>query len=153
MGLAALKLKTEPTPLQRARTGRGNRTPAEVRQAEGTKARPQDNGGSVVDRTHDVPALGGAPSRWPADLKAIWRSLADEVPWLRKPDRKAVIEFCRLWREHENAWQVYDGGTEDEKEKASAWKRWMETGKEVRTMMQRLGLTPADRTRVSTAWK
>ena len=135
------------TDLQKARRGgRGHRTPAEVRANEGTTARKQDNAGVAVG-VHDLPSLGYAPSHWKGDLRDLWNSLRDEVPWLRKSDRKAVIRYCRLYQQHEVAY----AGLDDED--ADTWKAWVETGKLLSQMETKFGMTPADRTRIAAGWK
>lgn len=137
--LAALRLVTDRTDLQRARPGgRGNRLPAEIRKVDGSRT------GTRVHGPHDLPALGNPPAGWPAELRAIWRSLRDEVPWLRKPDRKLVIRYCRLYAVHEAAYErIGDMGAD-----SPFWKAWIETGRELFKYEQRMGMTPADRSRI-----
>ena len=143
MGLAALKLKSEPTPLQRARRGGpGVRTPAEVRQAEGTKARPSRNGGFVNDKPHRVPPLGSPPSRWSKGRKAIWREIRSEVPWLRKPDRAAMRSLVIA----EEALRAADEGEERDPDEVLKWMG------QVYRWTAKLGMTPSDRTRIAHGW-
>ena len=145
--LHALKLKTEPTPLQRARRrGAGNRTPAEVREAEGTKPRASRQAGVNVAEPHKLETVGSPPSRWNGALKAAWRGLRSEVPWLRRPDRKLVIRYCRLHVAHEAAYVAWERAEGDAADKH--WKVWMDTGDKLFRIEQKLGMSPSDRTRV-----
>ena len=134
--------------LQQARRGgRGNRLPAEVRDVEGTRT------ATPVHR-HSLPPIGPAPSRWSKELKAVWRSLREDVPWLRKSDRKIVIRYCRLHVMHEASYRALCEHGEFVLNKAGAmvdsphWQHWMATGHRLGQIEQRLGMTPADQTRV-----
>lgn len=149
---AALRLAPEPTELQRRRPGgRGNRTPAELRATEGTRPRAGNNAGVVEARPHDLPPIGGPPSRWPAHLKAAWRGLAGEVPWLRKSDRKMAILYCRLHVAFEEEYAAYEEADGAEA-KARHKRAWLETGKDLFRLQQKLGMSPSDRTRVAARW-
>lgn len=139
MTLHALKLAPDDSALKLRRPGgRGVRTPAEVREVEGTRARPQDNGGADPSRVHAVPPIGGPPSRWPAPLKAVWRSLKDEVPWLRKPDR-VMMRALVIAEDGLRAADTADPRNED------TIIKWLG---QVHRFTVKLGMNPCDRTRV-----
>ena len=131
-----------PSDLRRARPGgRGNRLPAEIREVEGSRTSTPSHG------PHDLPPLGNAPAGWPPDLRAIWRSVRDEVPWLRRSDRQLMIRYCRLLKAHEADYAAYEeAGVEGAG--SPHWKAFIETGRELLRLEQRCGMTPADRSRI-----
>ena len=131
--------------LQKARPGgRGNRLPAEVRDVEGTRT------GTAVHGPHDLPALGKAPAGWSAELRAIWRRVASEVPWLRQSDREIVRRYVRLLALHEEAYAgvAADGGLDEDMKDSPHWRHFLATGDRLLRIEQRLGMTPADRSRI-----
>ena len=83
--------------------------------------------------------------------------IKDLVPWLRKPDRPVVISWCRLHVKAEAAYAALDaekgGGFVLNKAGATVdspnWTRWMQAEDKLFRLEQKLGMTPADRTRIA----
>ena len=115
--------------------GKGARTPAELRELEGTTARRGNNSGAET-RVHKLPPIGPPPSRWSDERKAIWRELRSEIPWLRKPDRAALRGLVLA---EEGLRAADDAGDTD---------RVFKYLPIILRYAQRLGATPADRTRI-----
>ena len=141
----ALRLVPERSELQKTRPGgRGNRLPAEVREIDGSRT------GTKVHGPHDLPPLGKVPAGWPSELRAIWRRLRDEVPWLRQPDRVVAQRYVRLLALHEAAYArvARDGSLDEDMKDSPHWRQFMTTGDRLLRIEQRLGMTPADRTKI-----
>ena len=147
----ALKLVSDDKPrrprtaLQQARPGgRGNRVTAEQRAVEGTPTATKVNG------PHDLPPLGPAPAGMTPKERAIWRNLRDSVPWLRRTDRILVHRYARLLSLHEAAWAGLEraGGLDEDSENSGFYRLWMGTGDRLLRIEQRMGITPADRSRI-----
>lgn len=140
-----LRLVPDRSDLQKARPGgRGNRLPVEIREVTGTRTATKLGG------PHDLPGLGNPPSGWPSDLRAIWRRVRDEVPWLRRPDRVLVSRYVRLLAAHDAAGARVeeDGGFAEGMTDSPYWRRFLETGDRLLRIESKLGTTPADRSRI-----